>query len=76
MPSHLSAGASQEVGFSLQKELSVPECTQLVEQLDAKGHRRLVALPDLTLLVSGLSSGVPYEFRVAAVNDIGAQDRK
>ena len=51
------------MGWGLQQELNVPDCTQLVEMPDAKGHNRLVALPELTFLVHGLSSGVPYEFK-------------
>jgi Fibronectin type III domain/Endonuclease/Exonuclease/phosphatase family len=65
------SGGSEELAFDLQKEYTVAECTQYTEKIDANGRRRIVANEELSVTITGLSSGIAYEFRVAAVNEVG-----
>lgn len=47
------------------------DCVKYVEATDAKGNIRMVAQPEREFTIAGLVSDVPYEFRVAAVNEVG-----
>ena len=47
------------------------DCVKYVEATDAKGNIRMVAQPEREYTIAGLVSDVPYEFRVAAVNEVG-----
>lgn len=64
-------GGSTSVGFRTQKEINSGECIQYVFKFDENGVRRTVPLDELTMTITGLTSNIPYEFKVAAVNIVG-----
>jgi hypothetical protein len=47
------------------------DCTQFEERLNRNGELRAVPLPELAFTITGLASDTPYEFKVAAVSDLG-----
>lgn len=51
--------------------MGVGDCVKYAEQTDEKGNIRMVAQAAREFTIAGLVSDVPYEFRVAAVNEVG-----
>lgn len=64
-------GGSLILGFSSQIEVPYGDCCQYKETYDSEGHRTVTQLPELMYNIIGLTSEVPYEFRVTAVNIMG-----
>jgi hypothetical protein len=64
-------GGSTTLGFSLQKEVNAGDCMQFTRIKNERGEQRTVPLPELATIVAELASEVPYEFRVAAVSEVG-----
>eukprot|EP01038_Epipyxis_sp_PR26KG_P004561 gene4561-6433_t len=64
-------GGSNILGFRSQVDVPIADCVKYVEVIDENRNKRIVAQKELQYVVSGLSSDVPYEFRIAAVNAIG-----
>jgi hypothetical protein len=65
-------GGSQVLAFRAQIEVGVGDCVKYAERMDENRNIRMVALEERQFTISGLVSDVPYEFRVAAVNEVGA----
>lgn len=59
------------LGYSFEKKVSVGDCVKYAKHIDAENNVKIYALPELQCVVAGLSSDVPYEFRIAAVNEMG-----
>ena len=64
-------GGSLELGFSTEKEVFSEDCQQYQEVIDQNGNRKSALVEQLTTVITGLSSGTTYEFRIAAVNEVG-----
>lgn len=64
-------GGSQVLAFRAQIEVSVGDCVKYAERMDEFRNIRMVALEERQFNIPGLVSDVPYEFRVAAVNEVG-----
>ena len=64
-------GASKTLSFKAHMDVSAGDCIQYVDKPDHKGQIRSVALEELSYVVAGLSSEIPYEFRVSAINRVG-----
>lgn len=52
-------------------EISNNDCLQYKEITDSKGDSRYIVLDELSCHVSDLTPDLPYEFRIAAVNEVG-----
>jgi hypothetical protein len=65
-------GGSQVLAFRAQVEVGVGDCVKYAEKMDENRNVRMVALEERQFTITGLASDVPYEFRVAAVNEVGA----
>jgi hypothetical protein len=65
-------GGSQVLAFRAQIEVGVGDCVKYAEKMDENRNIRMVALAERHFTITGLVSDVPYEFRVAAVNEVGA----
>ena len=64
-------GGSTSLSFRSMKEIPTGDCIQYTFQYDASGIRRTIPLDEMMIKVNGLTSGIPYEFKVCAVNHIG-----
>ena len=64
-------GGSKTLAFLAHMDVQSGDCIQYVDKPDHKGQMRSVALEELSYVVSGLSSELPYEFRISAVNKVG-----
>ena len=67
-------GGSLTLGFRASKDFSTNECIQYEARSDKFGNVRTVVLDELAVLITGLTSELPYEFRIAAINDEGQGD--
>lgn len=64
-------GGSRTLGFRAQKEVLFDDCRQYAPKKNAKGVRYMAPIDELTAIVTGLSSDLPYEFRMVACNIVG-----
>lgn len=64
-------GGNQSLGFKLHQEFKSGDCIQYTNSADENGVLRTVAIEELCATVSGLSAEVPFQFRIAAINDVG-----
>mmetsp|Transcript_536 Transcript_536/g.901 ORF Transcript_536/g.901 Transcript_536/m.901 type:complete len:815 (-) Transcript_536:65-2509(-) len=64
-------GGSRVLGYNFEKKVSVGDCVKYAKHIDADNNVKIYALPELQCIIAGLSSDVPYEFRIAAVNEMG-----
>jgi len=64
-------GGSTTLSFRTEKVLEISQCMQYVKRKDAMGVMRTVALEELAFNLVGLTSEMPYEFKVCAVNKVG-----
>ena len=65
-------GGSQVLAFRAEIEVGVGDCVKYAEKMDGNRNIRMVALEEREYTISGLVSDVPYEFRISAVNEVGA----
>lgn len=65
-------GGSQVLAFRAEIEVTVGDCVKYAERMDEHRNIRMVALEERQFTITGLVSDVPYEFRVAAVNEVGS----
>eukprot|EP01037_Dinobryon_pediforme_P018588 gene18588-18873_t len=64
-------GGSRLLAFSAERRVGSGDCVKYVKMVDAHNNVKIVAQKELQCLISGLASGVPYEFRISALNDMG-----
>jgi hypothetical protein len=64
-------GGSTDMGFCLTKKVDSGECLQYATSVNEAGIRTTVALELRSALVPGLSAETPFEFKVAALNEVG-----
>jgi len=64
-------GGSLTLGFSAQIEVLAPSTLQYGERVDARGVRKTFVKKELGFNITGLSSEMPFEFIVCAVNSVG-----
>lgn len=64
-------GGSKALGYKAHILVSSGDCVQYQDLPDKNGQLRSTALAELRYVVSGLSSELPYEFRVSAINKVG-----
>lgn len=64
-------GGNQPLGFRTTADVDSGDCIQYETKKDAKGVRRTTALEARRFVIVGLSSGVTYEFKIQAINDVG-----
>lgn len=64
-------GGSKTLGFRSQVEVSVGDCVRYAERIDENRNKKIYALDEMHFVVSELGSDLPYEFKVAAVNEVG-----
>jgi hypothetical protein len=64
-------GGSLTLGFRLQIEVDPVACLAYGESTDALGIKRTYQLDELQFVIPGLTSDIPFEFIVCAVNEIG-----
>lgn len=64
-------GGSLVLGYSAQIELSFSDCMQYKETIADNGSRQYIALEELSHIISGLTSDLPYEFKIVALNRLG-----
>jgi hypothetical protein len=53
-----------ELSYDLQKDVEASKCVQYEEITHAKGHKKMIIKKELSTIISLLTSGVPYEFKV------------
>lgn len=59
------------MGYGFEKRISLGDCVKYEKRVDEDNNVKIVALPELQCIIAGLTSEVPYEFRISAVNEIG-----
>jgi len=64
-------GGSLTLGFRLQMEVDPVMCLAYEDRVDGNGVKKTVQLEDLRFVIPGLTSDIPFEFIVCAVNEIG-----
>jgi len=64
-------GGSLTLGFKAQTEITPGEAIQYKEKIGKKGVRKLVAMEELCTTITGLTSELPFEFIVTAINEVG-----
>ena len=64
-------GGSSVLGFRQQIEVDPISCLAYGERIDERGVRKSYQLDELQFNITGLTSELPFEFIVAAVNEIG-----
>jgi len=64
-------GGSTILGYDSQKVLQYADCVEYQEVIDGDGKKVMIASEEFSHVISGLTSGIPYEFRVCAVNNMG-----
>jgi hypothetical protein len=64
-------GGSLTLGFSAQIEVLAPSTLQYGEKIDARGVRKTFVKKELGFNITGLSSEMPFEFIVCAINAVG-----
>ena len=64
-------GGSDSLGYRSQIEVQAGDAIQYTSKIDENGIRRTVPADELMTVISGLSSGIPYEFKVVGINDVG-----
>jgi hypothetical protein len=64
-------GGNLSLGFKAMIQVVANDCTQFEERLNRNGELRAVPLSEVAFTITGLSSDTPYEFKVAAVSDLG-----
>ncbi|CAM9357875.1 unnamed protein product [Chrysoparadoxa australica] len=65
------AGCNRFLGFNMQKVVRDVDCIVYETVVDEAGRRRSQESPLRVTTITGLSSGISYEFRVAGVNELG-----
>ena len=64
-------GGSRTIGFRFNKMQIADDCQEFVTKVDAKGDSYTAVMDELSMLITGLTSEIPYEFKVLATNDVG-----
>jgi hypothetical protein len=64
-------GGSTTLSYRSSVEVPISGCIQYTKQRDAHGVVRTVAKKELRYILNGLSSDIPFEFKVCAVSKMG-----
>ena len=64
-------GGSLALGFKAHMIVNASDCTQFEDKMNSKGEMRSVPLQELAYCIPGLTSELPYEFCIAAANELG-----
>lgn len=64
-------GGSKVLGFHQIKTVLYADCIQYIEIINENGQRDTVRDKNLMCFVNGLTSEVPYEFQIVAINKFG-----
>eukprot|EP01036_Dinobryon_divergens_P025473 gene25472-34024_t len=64
-------GGSRVLDYSAERKVGAGDCVRYVKQFDADNNVKIITLKELECIISGLTSDVPYEFKISAINDMG-----